>query len=95
MNLIEINHQINMTFDYSVSRNNAFKSYMNAKSFNKFLTLYELCKSRWFCFSVCWKGDVNVEGDVNPVSGENWKGPSSSTISTEASFNSDIRRNLQ
>ena len=29
------------------------------------------------------------EGDVNSVSGENWKKPSSSTISTEASFNGD------
>ena len=27
--------------------------------------------------------------DVNSVSGENWKEPSSSTISAEASFNSD------
>ena len=29
------------------------------------------------------------KGDVNSASGENWKEPSSSTISTEASFNGD------
>ena len=31
--------QINMNTDHSVSRNNSFKSYLNAKSFNMFLTL--------------------------------------------------------
>ena len=29
------------------------------------------------------------KGDVNSASGENWKEPSSSTISTETSFNGD------
>ena len=29
------------------------------------------------------------KGGVNSASGENWKEPSSSTISTEASFNDD------
>ena len=32
INLIETNHQINMTSDYSVSSNNSFKSLLNAKS---------------------------------------------------------------
>ena len=30
------------------------------------------------------------KSDVNSASGENWKEPSSSTISTETSFNADI-----
>ena len=34
---------------------------------------------------VTWR----YKGDVNSVSGENWKQPSSSTISTEKSFKSD------
>ena len=39
MNLIETNHQVNMTSDNSVSSNNSFKGYLNAKSFNMLLTL--------------------------------------------------------
>ena len=39
MNLIETFHQINMNFDHSVSNNNSFRSHLNAKSFNMFLTL--------------------------------------------------------
>ena len=33
INLIETNHQINMTFDNFVSSNNSFKSHLNSKSF--------------------------------------------------------------
>ena len=40
---IETNHQINMTSDHSVSSLNLFKSQLNAKSFNMFLQLYQLC----------------------------------------------------
>ena len=36
MNLIEINYQINMSFDHVVSSNNSFKIHL---SFNIFLTL--------------------------------------------------------
>ena len=36
MKLIETNHQINMTSDHSISRNNSFKNYLDAKSFNIF-----------------------------------------------------------
>ena len=36
MNLIETNHQINMTSDHSISSNNSFKDHLNAKSFNMF-----------------------------------------------------------
>ena len=39
INLIEANHQINMTSDNSVSSNNSFKSHMYAERFNMFLTL--------------------------------------------------------
>ena len=38
------------------------------------------------------KGNINVwmyKGELNSASGENWKEPSSSTISTEALFNGD------
>ena len=78
-----------MTSDHSVSTSNSLKSHLNAKSFKMSLTLQQLCKVRWFWFSVCCEGDVNVKGDVNSASGENWKEPSSSTISREASFNGD------
>ena len=60
MNLIETNHQIKMTSDLSVSSNNSFKSQLNAKSFNMFLKLLQFCKVWWFCFSVCFRRDVNV-----------------------------------
>ena len=39
MDLIEKNHQINMTCDHSISNNNSFKSHLNAKSFSMILTL--------------------------------------------------------
>ena len=39
MNLIETNHQIEMTFDYPVSSNNSFKIHLNAENFNCFLIL--------------------------------------------------------
>ena len=60
MKLIETNHQINMTTDHSVSSNNSFKSHLNAKGFSMSLKLKQLCKSRWSCLSVSYKGDVNV-----------------------------------
>ena len=34
------------------------------------------------------------KGDVNSASGENWKEPSSSTISTEIAFNSDSNEEI-
>ena len=46
MNLIETFHQINMNFDHSVSNNNSFRSHLNAKSFNMFLTLQKMCKAQ-------------------------------------------------
>ena len=39
MKLIETNHNVNMTSDDSVWSNNAFKSRLNAKNFNKPFTL--------------------------------------------------------
>ena len=42
-NLIETNHQINMTSDHSVSSNNSFKSHLKAKIFSMFLTPSKLC----------------------------------------------------
>ena len=39
MNLIETNHQVNMTSDHSISSNKSFKSHLSTKSFDMFLTL--------------------------------------------------------
>ena len=39
MNVIETIQKINMTPNQSVSSNNLFKSHLNTKSFNIFLTL--------------------------------------------------------
>ena len=60
--LIEVNNQINMTSNHSVSNNNSFKSLLNAKGCNMLLTLYQLGEAGWFCFSVFWKDDVNLWG---------------------------------
>ena len=49
MNLIETNHQINMT---SALSNNLFKSQLNTKSFNMFLTLPQLCEARSSYFAL-------------------------------------------
>ena len=46
MNLIGTNHQINMASDRSISSNNLFKSHLNTKSFDMFLTLQQLCEAR-------------------------------------------------
>ena len=46
ISLIETNHQINMTSYHSVSSNNSFKSHLNAKRFNMFLTLKQFSKPR-------------------------------------------------
>ena len=47
MNLIETNHQINMASYHSASSNNSFKRHLNAKSFNMFLTLQQLCEAQF------------------------------------------------
>ena len=83
MNLIEPNHQINMTSDPSVTSNNLFRNHLRVST----------CP--WHCSSCAKLGDstsVSVasvmwmyEGDIDSASGKNWKEPSSS-ISTEASF---------
>ena len=39
INLIETSHVINMISDHFVSSNTSFKSHLNAKGFNMFLTL--------------------------------------------------------
>ena len=88
VNLTEANHHINTTCNLlqAITRLKAF--WMLRVS-----TCSSHCNScakqgEWFCFSVCFKG-VTYMGDGNSASGENWKEPSSSAISTEASFNGD------
>ena len=68
--LIETNHQINMTFEHYASSNTSFKKGLNAKSF----------KMMWT--RVMW----TYKSDVNSALGESSKEPSSSTVSTETSF---------
>ena len=46
MNLTEKKHQINMTSDHYISSNNSFKSQLDTKSFDMFLTLQQLCEAR-------------------------------------------------
>ena len=89
MNLIEANHQINMTSDHSVSSNDLFKSHLNVMSF----TMFQHCSS---CTKHGDAASVSVaremetyNGDGNSASGENWKELSSSKISLEASINGD------
>ena len=73
-----------MTPKHSVSSNNWFKSHFNGKSFNMFLT--EAVKSNSASVSVA-RVLSTYTGDVNSALGETSKEPSSSTMSTEASFN--------
>ena len=46
MNLLDTNHQINITSDHSVSGNNLYKRHFYAKNFNMFLTLQQFCEAR-------------------------------------------------
>ena len=59
---------------------NTYLNYLNAKSFNLFLTLWQSCEVQWLYVSVCCKVNVNL------ALGENSKEPSSSATLTEASF---------
>ena len=89
INLFETNRQINMTSVNFVSSNNSFKSHLNAKGFNMFLTLSQLFEACWLCFSVCCKSDVNVLGWFEFSFRRKLKKCSSSTIPPEASFCGD------
>ena len=74
-----------MTSDHSVASNNMFRNHLRVST------------CFWHCSSCAKFGDstsVSVasmmwmyESDIDSASGENWKEPSSSAISTEASFN--------
>ena len=44
-NLNEKNHPINMTPDHYIPINNSFKSHLNAKSFDMFPTMKQLCEA--------------------------------------------------
>ena len=57
MDLIETNHQINITSENSVSSNTSFKKYFNAKSFKMF---WEYCSS-------CGKHDAAASVSVARV----------------------------
>ena len=90
LNLIEANHQINMTSVHSVSTNNSFKNRLTTKIFNMFSTLQQLYSdsASVSIARVTW----TYKGDVNSASGESWKESSSSTISKETSFNNDYNK---
>ena len=65
-----------MTSDHCISSNNSFKSLLNAKIFNMFFNNVAVVRRTVVLFQCL-------------LQGENWKEPSSSTISIEASFNGD------
>ena len=54
MDLIETNHQINLTFENSVSDNTSFKKDLNVKSFKMF---WEYCRS-------CAKHDAAASASI-------------------------------
>ena len=67
MRLTGKNHQINMNSEHSVSSNNLFKSHLNAKRFNMFLTAAMRSNSASVSVAgVMWK----YKDDVNSVLGE-------------------------
>ena len=51
-----------------------------------------IVRSTCCCFSACCKCDVNVQEWCESALGENWKEPSSSTASAEASFDDDSNK---
>ena len=64
-----------MTSGHSVSSNNSFKSHLNAKNFNMFLTLQQLCAARDSASVSVARMMWMYNSDVNSDSGENWKNP--------------------
>ena len=87
MDLIETNHQINITSENSVSGNTSFKKDLNTKSFKM---LCEYCSS---CAKHDAAASVSIARviwtymcDVNSALRKNSKEPSSSLISAETSF---------
>ena len=108
MLLIETNHQINMTFEYSASSNTLFKKHLNAKNFEMFWKYWSSCAKHYAAGSVsvarvmwtylpnvqgwCELIPPNGQGDVNSALRENSKEPSSSTVSAETSFDDDSNK---
>ena len=94
LNLVETNRQINMTSDYSASSNNSFKSHFNAKNFNMFFNIMAVVQSTVILLQCLLQGwSKTYKCNATSTSEENWEEPSSSTISTEASFNDDSNEN--
>ena len=86
MDSIDTNHQINMTFEYSVSRNKSFEKPWNTKSFSMFWVYSTSCVRKCDPVSVSVPmHKVNMNSDTR----ENRKEPSISTLSTEALFDND------
>ena len=96
MDLIETNHQINITSGNSVSSNTSFKKHLNGKSFKLFWESWSrLCEARcllqgWCVVavsvaSVMW----TYKCDVISALRKNSKEPSSYIMSAEASFDHD------
>ena len=86
MDSIDPNRQINMTSEYSVSRNKSFEKPWNTKSFSMF------CVYSTSCVIKCDPVSVSVpmhKVNMNSDTRENRKEPSISTLSTEALFDND------
>ena len=89
MDSIHPNHQINMTSEYSVSKNKSFEKPWNTKSFSMFCVYSTSCVRK--CDSVSMSvpmHKVNMNSDTR----ENRKESSISTISTEALFDNDSNK---
>lgn len=89
MDSIDTNHQINMTSEYSVSRNKSFEKPWNTKSFSIFWVYSTSIVRKCDPVSVSVPmHKVNMNSDTT----ENWKKLSISTISTEALFDNDSNK---
>ena len=64
LNLIETNHQINMTSDNFVSSNNSFKSYLNAKFRHVFNTVAVVRSTLTLLWCLLLQGDVETDEET-------------------------------
>ena len=89
MNLIEINHPINKTSDNSISSINSFKSHLNIKSFDMFLTVV-VVRSTVILLQCLLRGRCEwIRVIWTQLQKKTKQEPSSSAILADSSFNGD------
>ena len=94
MNLIEINHPINMTSDHSISSNNSFKNHLNIK-FRRVINTVAVVRSTVILLQCLLQGRCEwIRVIWTQLQKKTKQEASSSAILTDSSFNGDSNKTL-